>query len=742
MTFSKSLSRAFSSVVILLLLGIASLPLQAQEKDHLFDFTQVTPGGENFLSDYYPSYLPLLQWCGNTAVWHNGQSLVGVVPGKKERTLLTGEELASMIPSDAMLGHLVEGQFPYFYALHGTSSICVEGNDAAYVIDVANKQVTAVFPFTTKNGEKLTMLEIVPGTPYAAMRSSDNTLYYVKGAASMQAAPVQMKVAQNEGDSIVYGEAVHQREFGIEKGTFFSPNGEKMAFYRMDQSMVKPYPIVDYMTRKAEVRPLRYPMAGDPSHHVTIGVFDGQSGKTVYLKTGGDPEHYLTNIAWTPDGKYILVAEINRKQNELTMNMYDAANGERVRTLFVEREKRYLDPSTPPMFLPNKPDEFLWRSRKDGYYHLYRYNLEGKQLSQITKGDWEVLSIKGFADKGKSVLFEATAASPLEVRLYKQPIMGGTMQDLTPVEGVHETQFSAEANAFIDVYQSPTVPRICEVVQLSGKKHHHTVLLKAENPCEDYTMPEISLGVLKANDGKTDLHYRMVKPIHFDPNKKYPVIIYVYGGPHAQMITKTWLSGAGGWDIYMAQRGYVIFTLDNRGSANRGREFEQAIWKQVGKVEMEDQMTGVKFLEEQPWIDSSRIGVYGWSFGGFMTTNLMLTHPETFKVGVAGGPVMDWSKYEIMYGERYNGSPQDNPEGYRANNLTLRAGDLKGRLLLIHGVVDNVVVFQHAMCFVREAIKHRTYPDCMYYPTHEHNVIGRDRVHLFNVITRYFNDHL
>jgi dipeptidyl-peptidase-4 len=267
-------------------------------------------------------------------------------------------------------------------------------------------------------------------------------------------------------------------------------------------------------------------------------------------------------------------------------------------------------------------------------------------------------------------------------------------------------------------------------------------LLNATEPLDAYKRPEITVGTLKAADGKTDLYYRLIKPVDFDPNKKYPAVIYVYGGPHAQLIHNTRNYDARGWDLYMAQLGYVMLTVDNRGSENRGMEFENAIYRQLGTEEMKDQMKGVEMLKSLPYVDADRIGVHGWSFGGFMTTNLMLTYNDTFKVGVAGGPVIDWNYYEIMYGERYMDTEAQNPEGFKNANLKLRAGDLKGRLQIIIGANDPTCVPQHTVTFLRACIDAGTQPDFFIYPGAGHNMTGRDRFHLYTRITRYFEDYL
>ena len=259
---------------------------------------------------------------------------------------------------------------------------------------------------------------------------------------------------------------------------------------------------------------------------------------------------------------------------------------------------------------------------------------------------------------------------------------------------------------------------------------------------DEFVPAYYDLHVVKTADGKTDLYYRLIKPADFDPAKKYPAIVYVYGGPHAQMITNGWMNNARGWDIYMANKGYIMFSLDNRGSSNRGLEFENATFRQLGIEEGKDQVKGVEFLKSQPYVDGERIGVHGWSFGGHMTTALMLRYPEIFKVGVAGGPVIDWGYYEVMYGERYMDTPESNPEGYKECNLRNLAGQLKGHLLIIHDDHDDTCVPQHTLSFMKACVDARTYPDLFIYPCHKHNVAGRDRVHLHEKITRYFEQNL
>jgi len=547
-------------------------------------------------------------------------------------------------------------------------------------------------------------------------------------------------ITNDKDKGIVNGNPyTHRQEFGINNGIFWSPKGNFMAFYRKDETMVADYPLVDIKTRIATKKNTKYPMAGETSEQVTLGVYNVKEGKTVFMKTKKD-DHYLTRISWDPSEKFVYIAELNRGQNHMKLNKYDVNSGEFIQTLFEEKHPKYVEPEHDMIFLKTNQDHFLWFSERDGYNHLYLYDIHGKLIRQVTKGKWIVTEFLGFDAKEKNIFIEATKESPIERHIYKVDIKTGKMLRLTQGKGTHNANFNPSHSYFIDTYSSTTVPRKVSIVDVNGKTVNN--ILTAANPVKDYKMGEMKIGTLKAVDGKTDLYYRMIKPVDFDPNKKYPVIVYVYGGPHAQMVTDSWLGGTGLWQYYMAQKGYIMFTLDNRGSAYRGFEFENIIHRQFGQNEMLDQMKGVEYLKSLPYVDQNRIGVDGWSYGGFMTISLMMDYPETFKVGAAGGPVIDWKFYEVMYGERYMDTPQENPEGYEKTSLLGKADKLKGRLLIIHGTVDPVVVWQNSLTFVEECVTKGVQLDYFVYPGHEHNVRGKDRVHLMQKITQYFDDFL
>lgn len=547
-------------------------------------------------------------------------------------------------------------------------------------------------------------------------------------------------VTKDTDENILNGASnVHRNEFGIDTGIFPAPNSESVAFYRMDQTMVADYPIIDWSVTPAVNHNIKYPMAGQTSHQVTLGVFNIKTQSTAFLNIEGEKDQYLTAVTWSPDSKYIFVGVLNRGQNHLKMNQYDAVTGNLVKTLFEETSEKYVEPQHPLTFFPNSNTDFIWQSQRTGYNHLFHYSLEKGLVAQITKGDWLVSDILGFNEKKKEIYFTSTKETPLEKHLYRINWANFKMQRLDNAAGMHTGVLSSDGNYLYDIYSNENMPRVVNIINTNTLKTSN--LLTAENPLKNYQRPEIKNVNLKADDG-TLLYGKIILPTNFDPNKKYPVIVYLYNGPHLQLVTNTFPASGNLWYEYMAQKGYIIFTMDGRGSSNRGLKFEQAVFRNLGTAEMSDQMKGVDYLKSLPYVDAERMGIHGWSFGGFMTTSFMLRHPEVFKVGVAGGPVIDWSMYEIMYGERYMDTPQENPQGYAASNLLSKVQNLKGKLLMIHGAQDDVVVWQHSVKFIKSAVDNGVQLDYFVYPGHPHNVTGKDRVHLMQKVTDYFDQYL
>ncbi len=695
-----------------------------------FTLEDLIPGGKNFQA-IQPKKLPATTWMNNKLVVTESDSTVVTysTKGAKAKTPIITRLQINKALKAAQLDEIQKIPTLFFDKDNANQArFLVKDHWVWY--DLKDKTITHSLPFN----EGDTHFDFNPDHTTLAL-TNGNDLFIIQEDGS------RIDLTTDDMPAITWGQSVHRNEFGIHKGTFWSPDGKKLAFYRMDESMVSPYPLVDVNSRVAQTKEVRYPMAGMNSHVVTVGIYDTQSKQTLYLQTGQPLDRYYTNICWTPDSKSLLIAEVNRAQNEMNLVRYNSLTGAQDAILFTESHPKYVEPEHPAFFLPGQQGQFLWLSQKDGYKHIYLHDRDGKELKQLTKGKWLVKDILGVDPSNRYVFFTANEQSPLETHLHRLDLKTGKQIALTNQKpGVHNIRLNPSKTHFLDTYSSSEIPAIACIA--STKNGADVTLMDAANPLALYDMPEISVGTIKAADGETDLYYRLIKPTNFDPNKKYPAIIYLYNGPHVQLITNNWLSDARGWDIYMAQKGYVMLTVDGRGSSNRGRDFEQATHWKLGQEEGKDQMEGIKLLESLGFVDTSRIGIHGWSFGGFMTTHMMLTYPETFKVGVAGGPVIDWKYYEIMYGERYMGHPDKNAEGYASTSLLPKVGNLYGRLLMIHGDIDPVVVMQHSLQFMKHCVDARVYPDYFIYPGHEHNVIGKDRVHLHEKITRYFEDYL
>lgn len=740
----------------------------AQEKK-TFTLNDVIPGGDNYFN-LVPKSMPGLQWWGDICVRTDIENIKKIdTKSGKESILVTLEEVNEALKNGKMpyklTGHikplrtLMAASLPW-----GDRNVITftqyddrtPGQKYMIWYDFSKKKIVNLFNL---QGEGPTNFDFCKENGYMAY-TIGNDLYvaHERDFSSM----VNPKVTGNQQQEkdVVYGQAVHRNEFGIMKGTFWSPKGTYLAFYRMDQSMVTDYPQVNTTARIAELVPDKYPMAGMTSHKVTVGIYNVKDGKTIYLQAGDPTDRYFTNISWGPDEKSVFVIELNRDQNHAQLVQYDAVSGQKIGVLYEEKHARYVEPQHPLIFLPWDDSQFIYQTQRDGFNHLYLMDTKTKLKGEwktgkdsedqyceylkaipLTEGNWLVQDVLGFNAARKEIIIASTEISPLQTNIFSLNVKNGKRTLIGMEDGTHQAKLSASGTYLIDYFTSNNVPREISILPTTGKKG--TTLFTATDPLkENYNLPEITVGTIKAADGETDLYYRLIKPVNFDPNKKYPAIIYVYGGPHAQMIHNTRFYDARGWDLYMAQQGYVMLTVDNRGSDNRGIKFENCTFRHLGTEEMKDQVQGAKFLQSLPYVDADKIGVHGWSFGGFMTTNLMLTYPDIFKVGVAGGPVIDWQFYEVMYGERYMDTPQANPEGYKESNLRLKAGNLKGRLEVIIGGMDPTCVPQHSISFLRACIDAGTHPDFFIYPEDGHNMMGRDRVHLHEHITRYFLDHL
>jgi len=695
--------------------------LSASAQEKLFTPEEITSN-----RNLYPSGLANLQFRGNSAqyTWVDGNALLaGNANNETTDTILSLERLNSLLTG---FGKEPVKRFPRIEWTDEKNFRFSIGNNW-YIYSAEGEGLKNLFGLA----DEASNTDFDPSGKYLAY-TVENNLFVNNGM-------TDVAVTTDSNKGIVNGQSVHRNEFGISKGTFWSPTGALLAFYRMDETMVTEYPLVDVTTRIATVNNIRYPMAGMTSHEVTVGIYNTDGSKIHFIETGKPADQYLTNIAWSPDEKSLFIAVLNRDQNHMWLNEYDVATGKFIRTLFEETNDRYVEPLHPMVFLPDGSGRFIWQSQRDGYNHLYLYNRDGSLIKQITRGKWIVTEMEGFDTGSKGIFYTSTELNPLQNQLYYVSLSTGKNTRLTPDEGVHNTIIRSDGKFFITRFSNPQIASRTQLLSFSGKTNR--MLHQDLNPLKDYKIGEVSIVTLKADDG-TELFGRLTKPVDFDASKKYPVLIYVYGGPHAQLVTGSWLNGGGLFDHYLAQKGYVVFTLDNRGSAGRGFAFESCIHRNLGVNEMSDQLKGVDYLKSQPWVDVNRIGVDGWSYGGFMTLTLKLNHPEIFKVATCGGPVTDWKYYEVMYGERYMDTPEQNPEGYENASLLNKIDKLEGKLLIIHGAQDNTVVWQNSLQFLNKCIELKKQVDYFIYPTHEHNVRGTDRAHLYRKLAEYYDQNL
>ena len=663
-----------------------------------------------------------VKWVGESDSYAvvEGTSLVAVdARNGKRSTLITLEEI------NALLSTNFKG-FPG-YAFDDANSLVVGAHGMRNTIGLKERKVLSQHKVPV--GDNLTR-QSGKGGVYAYTK--ENNLYCWDGEK-------EHAITNFTDKNIVCGQTVSRNEFGIDGGIFIAPDTKKIAFYKKDESAVTDFPLLDITTRTGSLKNIKYPMNGMPSEVVSLGVYDIEKQSTIYLEvTDFDKERYLTNITWSPDSQRIYIQVLDRAQKNIHLNAYDAVTGKLVKNILSEHNDRWVEPQHPLVFLESDPTKFIYSTdNRDGYWNLYLCDDAGN-VERLTKTD---ASVQYVAQDAKAVYYTSAEVSPVDNHLFKVDLKTRKQTRLTPAEGWHDVAVSKSGKFFIDTYSSLNVPRVVELGRTDGKPAKE--LFRAEDPTVGYNFVPIELGTVKSADGKHDNYYRLMKPLDFDPTKKYPVIMYVYGGPHSQMVKNNYLASLRRWEMYMAQRGYVVFVMDNRGTANRGAEFEKAIHRQCGQAEMADQMEGMKWLMSHEWVDKDRIGVHGWSYGGFMTISLITNYPDIFKVAVAGGPVIDWKWYEVMYGERYMDNVHNNPEGFAKTSLISKAKDLKGQLLICQGAIDPVVVWEHSLSFVRECVKNNIYTVDYYpYPCHEHNVMGKDAVHLYNKISKYFEDYL
>ena len=657
----------------------------------------------------YPDNLYGLDWTSSNSLYKKDKdALLVYQPTKKGTKKLYNTDLKINKNLREIRRLIFENDKSFYYIQNGEC-----------YAKIKNGEVTYSYP---KKAENTTLS---PSKKHIAY-TIENNLYLAHSLDSSEA------ITEHVNPNVVAGQSIHRNEFGIKNGIFWSNNGEMVAFYEKDETDVHDYPLLNINQTPGSLESVKYPMAGQPSEYGKVGVYNVKTKTLIYLQTIHKKDDYVTNLTWCPEDQFIYIAELNRGQNHMKWAQYEATTGKRIKTILEEKNDKWVEPEYPLYFIPGKNDEFVTFSERDGFMNLYHYNTDGKLLNQITKNKWVTTTL--LAIKENTIYFQGTGEDPRELHTYSIHLDGTGLQKITTKPGVHQTKLSPNGRYLLDQFSNLENPGTTQVIDIKTGKVN--VLKQAENPLSDYAIGHTIFNQINSTDGEV-LYSRMITPNQFDSSKTYPVLIYVYGGPHAQLVTNRWLGGASLWMHWMANQGYLIYTLDGRGSANRGFEFESAIFRNLGQLEMKDQLEGINFLKKKPYVDPNRIAVHGWSYGGFMTTSLLTHYQDEFTCGVAGGPVIDWKWYEVMYGERYMDQPQENSEGYAKTSLIQKAKELKDPLLLIHGTSDDVVVMQHNISFVKACVDAGVQVDFFPYPMHKHNVRGKDRVHLMQKVLNY-----
>jgi len=570
----------------------------------------------------------------------------------------------------------------------------------------------------------------------------DHDLWVVSVAGGQPAAAGRPRQLTRGGsDELLNGELdwVYPEELAIQTAHWWSPDSAKIAFLQLDQSGVGKYPLVDELAYEGKLIEGRYPIAGSPNPVARVGVVPVTGGAVRWMDTGPDKSVLLARVDWLPDSRRVAIQRLTRTQNQLDLLFADAASG-RSQTVLTEMDQSWINIADDFQFFAHGR-RFLWSSERSGFRHLYVYDLSGEQLVQITRGDWQVEDVEGVDESAGQVYFTSTEASPIERHLYRVSLSGGDPVRLTREPGNHTANLAPEARHFLDTYSTAMTPPRQDLYKTDGTR----VAVLAENKVAEldaYQLQPVEFFTLPGADG-TMLHASLIKPRGFDPSRKYPVLVYLYGGPHVQLVRDAWQGANFLWNQTMAQKGFLIFTVDNRGSAGRGHAFESAIFRRFGAVELADQLAGVNWLKQQPYVDGERVGIWGWSFGGYMTCLAMLRAGDTFKAGFAGAPVTDWRYYDTIYTERYMGLPQDNPDGYRDSSPANYAAGLRGKLLVAHASGDDNVHFGNTLGLADKLVQAQKYAEFLIYAGRGHGITDPPaRIHIFNRATQFFLENL
>ena len=666
---------------------------------------------------------------GKTELW-------ALDPSTGERSrLISSDKLESIFPAPASKQSQATGA-----GRHAASQYQWAPNGQALLFD--GSDALAWFDLKTQTGrvlvsgkEELTDVKISPDSKFVSF-IRDHNIWLVSTADGQE-----RSFTTGGTEPVRKGELdwVYPEELELYTAYWWSPDSSAIAYLEMTESKVSQFPLVNFESYSGEADMQRYPVAGGANPIVRVLVAKISGGEPCVMDIGANSDIYIPRVNWLPDSRHIAIQRLNREQNVLDLLDADPATG-KTSTLLTEKDPYWINVSDDLYFF-HDGKRFLWSSERTGYRHLYLYDLAGKQISQLTKGDWEVSHVEHVDEAKGVVYFTATEKSPTERHLYRVGLDGAGFARITKEDGFHSVNFSPDATHYVDTYSNAMTPPRQDLYRADGTKSSTLNENKVEALAQFHLSP-VEFSTVKARDG-VSLNCFLIKPPNFDPAKKYPVIVYTYGGPHAQVVVNAWTGSSLLWHEMMAQKGYVIFALDNRGSAGRGHVFEEPIHDHFGGPELSDQRDGVAWLQKQPWVDANRIGIWGWSYGGHMTLHAMFEASDLFKVGFAGGPVTDWHYYDTIYTERYMGLPQQHEAEYKQSSPVSHVDGFKGKLLIAQGTGDDNVHYSNTLSVINDLISRGIYVEVIAAPGRGHGVSDPPaRKIVFTRVTQFFLDNL
>lgn len=605
----------------------------------------------------------------------------------------------------------------------------------------STKENYYVYNLQTKGIQKLTQsdkkqqyAQLSPAGDKAAF-VIENNLYWVDLTTGEE---IQI-TRDGESGKIINGATdwVYEEEFGFAKAWYWSPDGSKIAFYRFEESQVKQFFMTDWGGLYPDLTKFKYPKAGERNSSVKIGVYDLESAETTWMDIGSENDQYIPRINWTRNSGTLAIRRMNRLQNRQDLMLADVHTG-KTGIIKTETSDAWIDVNNDLTFLENGK-QFIYVSEESGYNHIYLYDMSGKKIRQVTKGDWEVTNYLGYNENDQTIYYISTEESPLERHFYTIGVSGRNKKKLSNGEGWHSVNMSRDYTYYIETYSGPATPPQYTLHKGNGE----LVRMLENNAPLDQRLNEYNLPTkefMKIRLPQAELNAYLLKPHDFDPSQKYPVLVYVYGGPGSQTVTRQFGSGQRTmWHRYLTTKGYIIFSVDNRGTGARGRQFEKQVYKKLGQYEVIDQIDAAKYLiENLDYVDSTRIGIWGWSYGGYMTTLLMGEGNDIYKTGIAVAPVTHWKFYDTIYTERFMQTPEMNPEGYKKGAPLNAAGKIEGNYLLVHGTGDDNVHFQNSVELINKLIQENVQFETMYYPDRNHGIYGGNtRRHLYRMMTDF-----